>query len=197
MKKYILFAFLTCLFIISFICGYFFCSNKLIKKINNIEKEKKDIIEINIKLQNENNKLKIEMENINANKNEKDYTHPIDIEEKNCISQTNSLFYYTCEEKAINAWNSDIEKQLRNIKKIMEKEDFEHINISQIEWEKSIKEDKIIINKFIIERKGLIHNTIGTALITELTKKRSLLLQEIYNNYKEEIELTKDTNKID
>ena len=110
MKK-VIFVVLTILFLfLSFISGVYVQKTIDNKRMNQLN------IQLNSNLKEENN---IEPEN--------QYKDQIDLEEENCISNTDIYDYPLCSQKAEKAWDNEIQKNLELLKKLMSKEDFKYI----------------------------------------------------------------------
>ena len=125
---------------------------------------------------------------VSAIPNEEETKHPIDIEEEKCINSKNPYLYSDCAKQSEISWNMEIEKYLKHINQIMDSDNIKIITESQLNWEKSAQSDKKMINKFISSRQGAINETLGFSYISEIKKQRAILLKNIYENYKEELE---------
>ena len=68
----------------------------------------------------------------------------------------------------------------------MTKEDFKYIKNMNETWNKSLYNQQDIINRFISNKEGLIHQTDGQNNIVQLKRQYALLLKSIYYNYYEE-----------
>ena len=117
---------------------------------------------------------------------QEEYKHPIDIEEEQCINNSNIYDYSLCGEKAEKAWEREIQKNTELLQKVMTKEEFKYIKSMNETWNKSLYNQQDIINKFISTKEGLIHQTDGQNNIVQIKKQYALLLKSIYYNYYEE-----------
>ena len=117
---------------------------------------------------------------------QEEYKHPIDIEEEQCINNSNIFDYSLCGEKAEKAWEREIQKNTELLQKVMTKEEFKYIKSMNETWNKSLYNQQDIINKFISTKEGLIHQTDGQNNIVQIKKQYALLLKSIYFNYYEE-----------
>ena len=117
---------------------------------------------------------------------QEEYKHPIDIEEEQCINNSNIYDYSLCGEKAEKAWEREIQKNTELLQKVMTKEEFKYIKSMNETWNKSLYNQQDIINKFISTKEGLIHQTDGQNNIVQIKKQYALLLKSIYFNYYEE-----------
>ena len=115
----------------------------------------------------------------------------IEIENQKCIENTFPYNYPNCAIQNEKNWDIEINNQLKKLEKIMKKEDYNIVMQSQEDWNKFITTHKKMINKFISNRPGIVNQTIGYATIADLKRQRAKLLDLIYYNYKDELELKK------
>ena len=115
----------------------------------------------------------------------------IEIENQKCIENTFPYNYPNCAIQNEKNWDIEINNQLKKLEKIMKKEDYNIVMQSQEDWKKFITTNKKMINKFISNRPGIVNQTIGYATIADLKRQRAKLLDLIYYNYKDELELKK------
>lgn len=188
MKKVFLIIFILLSIICSFYLGHYFAIYELSKKIISANNEKKILNEQILILNDKNLKLK-EMIKKNASKKklsknnskEDEYKHPIDIKFETCIDSTHPYLYSNCAIENANDWDIEINKQLEQIKKVVNKADYNFINIAQIDWKKSVNSDEKVIHKFVSSHQGAINETLAFSYIANIKKQRALLLNNIYN----------------
>ena len=137
-------------------------------------------------------KKSIEDKKTIGNTIQEEYKHPIDIEEEQCINNSNVYDYSLCGEKAEKAWDREIQKNTELLQKVMTKEEFKYIKNMNETWNKSLYNQQDIINRFISNKEGLIHQTDGQNNIIQIKKQYALLLKSIYYNYYEEDSEFKD-----
>ena len=180
MKKTFLIIFILFSIICSYYFGYYVAAYNLnikMTKENNILNEK--IITLNDK----NLKLK---EIIKKNNKEEEYKHPIDIKLENCITSTHPYLYSNCAVENAKDWDIEINKQLKQIKNIVNKDDYNIIDIAQTDGKKSVDSDEKVIHKFVSSHQGAINETLAYSYIADIKKQRALLLNNIYNIHTEE-----------
>jgi len=112
-------------------------------------------------------------------------THSIDIEEQKCIQNSNIYNYPLCSRKAEKAWDEEISKNLKLLKESLPKEEYKYITKMNEKWEKSVKAQIAVINKFISGKDGIIYQTAGSSHISDLKKEYALFLKAVYTNYTE------------
>lgn len=113
------------------------------------------------------------------------YKHRIDVEEENCIKNSDVTEYIVCAEKATSAWDREINEKLLTLKKVMPADEYNKIEIMHKEWEKSVYNQIEIINRFITTKDGIIYQCEGQNNITSLKKQYAMLLTSILENYNE------------
>lgn len=111
------------------------------------------------------------------------YEHPIDIEEKLCIQNSDIHNYTFCSEIAIKSWEKEIQKNLDLLKQVMKKEDYKYIEEMNNEWNKSAYSQINTINRFIVNKNGVIYQTEGKNNISNIKKQYAILLKNIYSTY--------------
>ena len=193
MKKLIIVLISIFLLLSSFALGFYVKKHIDDKKIFVLSIEKNNLQIVNKDLIRQIKNLEHQISEYNNQKEdnkEEEYKHPIDIELEKCVESTNPYLYSDCAIENEKAWDKEIQKQLKNLKDIMNKDEYTIIINSQNDWNKSFNSSKIAINKFISERDGTVNQTLGFSSIANLKKQRALLLEQIYYSYTNEREIT-------
>ena len=193
MKKIIITLISIFLLLSSFALGFFVKKSLDDKKIFVLFNEKNNLQIVNNDLISKIKKLEQGISKNNSQKedyNLEEYKHPIDIELEKCVESTHPYLYSDCAIENEKAWDKEIQKQLKNLKDIMNKDEYTIIINSQNDWNKSFNSSKIAINKFISKRDGTVNQTLGFSSIANLKKQRALLIEQIYYSYTNEREIT-------
>jgi|GEM_PF-6885206 len=114
--------------------------------------------------------------------------HQIDIEEEKCIAASHVYDYPACSQKAEKAWDNEIQKNLKLLKKVMTNDEYKAVEQMNEAWKKSVHSEIDVINRFISNKDGIIYQTEGSSDIAQLKKQYALLLQSIYFHCREEKE---------
>ncbi len=193
MKKFVIISISIFLLLSAFTMGYFVKKHIDDKKIFYLTNEKFNLKIVNNDLISKIKKLEHSLSKNNSQKedyNLEEYKHPIDIELEKCVESTHPYLYSDCAKENEKAWDKEVQKQLKNLKDIMNKDEYTVIINSQNDWNKSFNSSKIAINKFISECDGTVNQTLGFSSIANLKKQRALLLEQIYYSYTNEKEIT-------
>ena len=196
MKKFVIILISIFLLLSSFALGFYVKKHIDDKKILYLTNEKFNLKIVNNDLISKIKKLEHRLNKNNSQKeyyNLSEYKHPIDIELEKCVESTHPYLYSDCTIENEKAWDKEIQKQLKNLKDIMNKDEYTIIINSQNDWNKSFNSSKIAINKFISKRDGTVNQTLGFSSIADLKKQRALLLEQIYKIYKDEIDVLKSS----
>lgn len=185
--------FIIIILIFSFILGYFFGYQNRNNQVTIFQRKNAELIMQLSSLKQQVSELNKQTETPNCSKDCISQTdisdkHPIDIEEEKCIYSTHPYNYSDCAKQSSEQWKAEINKQLEYMKKTMTPNEFEVVDKSQLNWQKSFESDEKMINKFISQRQGAINETSGFSYISNINKQRALLLEQIYKNYSEEID---------
>ena len=113
------------------------------------------------------------------------YEHPIDIEERLCIKNSDIYHYAFCSELATKSWENQIQENLNLLKQVMTKDDYEDIEKMTNDWNKSVHSQTNTINRFIVDKDGIIHQTEGKNNIANIKRQYAILLKDIYSTYTE------------
>ena len=124
MKKFVIILISIFLLLSSFSLGFFVKKHIDDKKIFYLTNEKFNLKIVNNDLISKIKKLEYRLNNSQKeDDNLAEYKHPIDIEEEQCINNSNVYDYSLCGEKAEKAWDREIQKNTELLKKVMTKED--------------------------------------------------------------------------
>lgn len=113
------------------------------------------------------------------------YEHPIDIEERLCIKNSDIYHYAFCSELATKSWENEIQENLNLLKQVMTKDDYKDIEKMTNNWNKSVHSQINTINRFIVNKDGIIYQTEGKNNISNIKKQYAILLKNIYYAYTE------------
>ncbi len=114
----------------------------------------------------------------------------IEQQESDCISTIATANLPNCAYKAQKSLEDEMNLILKQIESELTSQKFSSIKNNQITWEKQIKEDKKIIDKFIFERPGTFNQVMAIDEYNNILKSRISMLNSLLNNIKEEKELT-------
>ena len=163
--------------IVYFYFGYLYAEKKLHSQIIVLKENNKSLSEqIN------------DLENNKKSDDSKEYKHPIDIEEQKCIASSHVYDYPACSQKAEKAWDNEIQNNLKLLKKVMTDDEYKYIETMNENWEKSVHNEIVVIDRFISDKDGIIYQTEGSNDISNLKKQYAMLLESIYFHYNEEKE---------
>lgn len=105
----------------------------------------------------------------------------IDIEQQKCYSFSHPYSFPNCGKKAEENWDKVILKYLAELKNTLPQSEYNDLLKNQRQWEKFVKDSKMLIDKHIIADKKTTYNlTLATRNMTLIKKQRALLLESIY-----------------
>ena len=114
------------------------------------------------------------------NKTEKEFLHPIDKAERDCISKVDATVAMNeCSCKAMDAWYNEIDKYLEKLKTVTTEEDFADILKSQENWKK-FKDSEFEAVSIIMDKQGTMFQNSKVGMQSGLIKQRALFLKEFY-----------------
>lgn len=112
---------------------------------------------------------------------------PIDTAEQECISKTSDTYEMNrCAQIAQLSWEKDIRKNLAELKKSLNPQDYKILQISQSSWEKYKKKEYTLIDTIIAYKQGTMYLNFCEGWRTELVKQRALILRQYLNTLQEQ-----------
>lgn len=110
---------------------------------------------------------------------------PIDKIEQDCISKTaDTQGMNKCSQKAQQLWENDINKNLAELKKILNAEDYKNLQLSQTSWKNYIDKEYEFINSLTSYTQETMYLNTREGWKTEILKQRALALREYLNTLK-------------
>ncbi len=115
------------------------------------------------------------------------FDHPIDVQLGKCIdndSTTAGMIH--CGYIAIDGWNTEINRHLQNLKKILPPEKFALVQDSQAKWEEYKNQELMTLKKLVFEHEGTFFQVAYAAKYTSIVKERAMLLdyyEHIYSDF--------------
>lgn len=123
----------------------------------------------------------------NAQENTAGILDPIDKAERDCISKTADTYEMNkCSQIAQQSWEKDIRKNLAELKKFLNQEDYKKLQLSQTSWENYRNKDYSFIDSVISYKQGTMYQNFREGWRTEILKQRALILREYLNTLKED-----------
>ena len=112
--------------------------------------------------------------------------HPIDKAEKKCIDETSSTsVMLKCTTTAQNAWQKEIDTNIKLLKKVMPKDKYSALTKSQNDWEKFQKSEFGLINSIFEQKQGTMYINVSSGFRREIVKQRALDLKQYYDAFME------------
>lgn len=106
----------------------------------------------------------------------------IDKAERDCISKTADTYEMNrCSQIAQQAWEKDISKNLAELKKILNTQDYKILQLSQVSWENYKNNEYMLIDTVVSYKQGTMYLNFREGWKTELLKQRALILREYLN----------------
>lgn len=111
---------------------------------------------------------------------------PIDKAERECISKTADTYEMNrCSQVAQQSWEKDIHKNLTELKKVLNTQDYKILQLSQVSWENYKNNEYTLIDTIIAYKQGTMYLNFCEGWRTELVKQRALILRQYLNTIQE------------
>ncbi len=110
----------------------------------------------------------------------------IDKAERDCISKTADTYEMNrCSQIAQQSWEKAISKNLAELKKILNTQDYKILQSSQAAWENYKNNEYTLIDTVVSYKQGTMYLNFREGWRTEILKQRALILKEYLNTLQE------------
>ncbi len=152
----------------------------------NCQNAQKELTEENNKLKTELDLLKLKNKNDENDENKKDTAdsplEKIKKEAQTCLDK-GGVDVANCCSYAIADYNDEIDKTIKNLKKVLSKFQYEKLLESQEKWQEFVKSDNNLHEKTLLACRAIMPVTIGECARMDIIEARAQELNTIYNGY--------------